>query len=179
MILEVHLHDLIRESEHDGVACSHPLLHVDYIHDPPSLLLDILRDLFVGLRLLSAFKVAPEVLQKRHLLLKILGIFTESIFFADILTIGASALHVVEVEAVGVEHDFGGVVEEHASCFVAQEVAKTVLRRVVDPFFNPNFIFALGWESTLASLAWRLFCVRCRVSISGKAVHFAATDQLI
>ena len=29
MVLEVHLHDFVAKAEHDGVACSHPLLDID------------------------------------------------------------------------------------------------------------------------------------------------------
>ena len=101
------------------MACAHPLLDVDNIHDASDLFLDLLRDFFVGLRLLGAFQVAPEVLKQGHLLLEVLWIVGQRVFQADVLAVGAAALHVVEVEAIRVQNDFCGVVEEDTGGLVA------------------------------------------------------------
>lgn len=127
MVLEVHLDYLVREAEHDGMACAHPLLYVYDVLDATSSSLDLIRYLLVWVGLLSAFQIAPEVLEQSDFLLKILGVFSESVLLSNILSICTTALHVVEMEAIGVKTDLGGVVEEDTSGLVAQAVAETVL----------------------------------------------------
>jgi len=107
VILELNLNDFIRKSEHYRVPGSHPFLHVHNIHDPSSLLLDILWDLLIGFRLLSSFQIATEMLQKGDFLLQVFGVVCESVLKAYILTISTATLHVIEVETVWVQDDFG------------------------------------------------------------------------
>jgi hypothetical protein len=63
VILEVNLHDLVRKTEHDSVAGSHPLLDIDNILDLSfwQLVRVDLRGL-VNLWLFAAFQVATEML---------------------------------------------------------------------------------------------------------------------
>ena len=70
MILEVDLDDLVGESEHDGMAGSHPFLDVDDIGHL-SFFGDGILSLFRrDLGLFVAFKITLEVLEQRHLLLQ-------------------------------------------------------------------------------------------------------------
>lgn len=62
MILEVHLDDFIRKTEHDSVTCSHPFFDINDILDASLASLDLVRDLGIRVGLLSAFEVASEVL---------------------------------------------------------------------------------------------------------------------
>lgn len=107
MILKINLNDFIRKSEHYRVPSSHPFLHVHNIHDPSSLLLDILWDLLIRFRLLSSFQIATEMLQKGDFLLQVFGVVCESVLKAYILAISTAAFHVIEVETVWVQDDFG------------------------------------------------------------------------
>lgn len=61
VILEVDLHHLVGEAEHDGMAGAHPLLHINHVSQA-ALLRFWRHSLLVGLRLLTALKVATEVL---------------------------------------------------------------------------------------------------------------------
>ena len=55
VVLEVDLHDLIAQAEHDRVPCAHPLLYVDHVLDTALPTLNLIRHLCVRVRLLSAF----------------------------------------------------------------------------------------------------------------------------
>ena len=128
MILEVDLNDFVREAEHDGMPRAHPLFNVNDVLNatlPPR---DLIGHFGVGVGLLRAFKIAAEVLQQGHLLLQLLREVRESELAANILTIGTAALHVIEVEAVRVEANLRGVVEEDSSSLVAKAVAEAILR---------------------------------------------------
>ena len=57
--------------------------------------------------------------------------------------------------AIGVQHYFGRVVEEHTGHFVGQVIAQTVFGGVVDPFLNPDLSFA-----GLNDLAAIILCLR-------------------
>ena len=79
MVLEVYLHNFVAQTEHDGVASSHPLLHVDgtcrWLRGVVAASMLIFLSVLVRCALLSRarLEVALEVLQKRHLLLKLFG----------------------------------------------------------------------------------------------------------
>lgn len=63
VVLEVDLHDLVGETEHDGVARSHPLLDVDHVlhlSDFWSLRIVLFKH---SLGLVVTLKITPEVLQ--------------------------------------------------------------------------------------------------------------------
>lgn len=119
MVLEIDLDNLVGQAEHDGVPGAHPLLDVDHVHDASRLFLHVLGDFLVRLRLLCSLKVASEVLQQRHFLLEILGVVRKGVLETNVLSVGTSALHVIEMEAVRVEDDLGRVVKEDSSRFVA------------------------------------------------------------
>ena len=112
VVLEIDLDYLVREAEHDSMACPHPLLDV---HD----ILDLaLRELigvdlcrFVGLGLFTTLKVASEVLKKGDLLLQLLRVLCECVLFPDVLTIGTPPLVIVEVITVRVQHYLCGVIK--------------------------------------------------------------------
>jgi len=105
---------------------THPLLDVDNISNLALRLNNVIRDSFVGLRLVSPLEIAPKVLKKCHFLLECRWVFEHRVLFAYILTVNCSSLHVVEVEAVGVQHNLGSVVEEHSCRLVAKMIAKAV-----------------------------------------------------
>jgi hypothetical protein len=119
---------------------SHPLFYVDNFEDAPCLFGDLVGDFLVWLGLVCAFEVGAEVLEKSDLLLQLFRVIDESVFLAYVLAVGAAALHVVEVEAVRVQNDLGRVVEEDSSRVVTQVITETILRGVVYPFFDPDFV---------------------------------------
>jgi hypothetical protein len=181
MVLEIDLDDLIRETEHDGVASAHPLLNVNYVHDSASLLLHVFRDLLIRLRLFRALKVTPKVLEQRYLFLEVLWIIRERIFKANVLPICTSTLHVVKMKAIRVKNNLGRVVEEDAGCLVAQEVPKPVLRRIVDPFFYPNLVLSGLLETGFAFglyTIYRSFRV-LKVAVRVWFVQLAPADHII
>lgn len=100
MVLEIDLHDLIRETEHDGVARSHPLLNVDDVLDLSDFwsLRVVLFEHSLGL--IMALEVAPEVLQKSHLLLKLFRVFSECVLLADVLPVTRPPLHIIQMVAI-------------------------------------------------------------------------------
>jgi hypothetical protein len=71
------------------------------------LLLDILWDLLIRFRLLSSVQIATALLQKGDFLLQVFGVVCESVLKAYILAISTAAFHVIEVETVWVQDDFG------------------------------------------------------------------------
>ena len=90
MVLEVHLHNFVAQSEHDCVFRSHPLFHVNRA-------CWILRFLFVSLKQLRflcwvviLFKVRLEMLQERHFLLEFLRETSEAILRHNILLLVGS-----------------------------------------------------------------------------------------
>jgi hypothetical protein len=80
---------------------SHPFFYVHNILDLTLWeLIGIDRCRFIGFRLFTALKVAPEMLEKSDLLLKFFWILGEGILLTDILAIRASSLIVIKVVAV-------------------------------------------------------------------------------
>jgi hypothetical protein len=83
------------------MSSSHPFFYIHYILDLALReLIGVNRCWFIGFRLFTALKVAPEMLEKRDLLLKFFWILGERILLTDILTIRTSSLIVVKVVAV-------------------------------------------------------------------------------
>jgi hypothetical protein len=129
VVLEVNLHDLVGEAEHDCVTSAHPFFNIhNILHLTLRKLIGIYRSGLVGFRFFTTFKVTSEVLKQCDLLLQFLGVFSESIFFADILSICASSLIIVEMIAVRIKHDLGGVVKIDSCSFIGQVIPKTVFR---------------------------------------------------
>ena len=118
------------------------------------------------------------MLEKSDLLLKISGVVSQSVLFANILAISTAALHVVEVEAVGVKHDLGGVVEEHTSGLVAEVVAKTVLGGVVNPLLDPDLVLSVGRSAIDGQSLGGSILVGSCVPVSGHSVWLAARDDV-
>ena len=119
MILEVHLHHLVREAEHHCVPGAHPLFHIhDVLHLTLRELVGVHWGRLVGFGLFTPFKVASEVLEKRNFLLQFLGVFSEGIFFANILSVGTSSLVIVKMIAVRIEYNLGGVVKIDSGRFI-------------------------------------------------------------
>jgi hypothetical protein len=119
VVLEADLDDLVGEAEHDRVLSPHPLLHIhDILHLALRELVWVHWGRLVGFGLFTAFKVASEVLEKCHFLLQLLGVFSEGIFFADVLSVGTSSLVIVKMIAVRIEHDLGGVVKIDTGRFI-------------------------------------------------------------
>ena len=85
MILEVHLNNLIAQSEHNRMLCSHPLLNIYEVTTSFSRLIChiyIVMVLFVtrGLSCTLAsviLKVRPEMLEKSYFLSKVFGIVSK------------------------------------------------------------------------------------------------------
>jgi len=102
VVLEVNLHYLVGEAEHNGMSSSHPFFHIDDIFYLS------FRKLFranlglISLWLLTSLKIASEVLKQCHFLLKLFGILCEGIFFANVLSITASSLIVIEMITIRV-----------------------------------------------------------------------------
>eukprot|EP00356_Strombidium_inclinatum_P002368 CAMPEP_0170481042 /NCGR_PEP_ID=MMETSP0208-20121228/1637_1 /TAXON_ID=197538 /ORGANISM="Strombidium inclinatum, Strain S3" /LENGTH=85 /DNA_ID=CAMNT_0010753677 /DNA_START=371 /DNA_END=628 /DNA_ORIENTATION=+ len=83
------------------MAGPHPLLDVDHVlhfADLSTFGLCVLLDHV--LRLVIAFEVGPEMLKESDFLLKILRIVNYGEFFADVLSVTGSPLHVVKMMAV-------------------------------------------------------------------------------
>jgi hypothetical protein len=130
MILEVHLHDLIAESEHDSMPCSHPFLDVNKVLN--LLWWRVLSSRngdrhFLLAGLVSTFEVRSEMLQKGYLFLHFFRIVSQSVLLSYVLSIlSVSTFHVVESAAIWVKHNLGGVVEENTSRFIGKVVAKPI-----------------------------------------------------
>ena len=121
------------------MTCAHPFLYVHNVCYFMRFLAWIDRSFGVFSRFVVAFKIASEVLEEGYLLLEVLRVLSEIILVSKILPICGAALYVVKVIAVGVEHDLGGIVKEDPSGVIAEVIAETVLRRVVDPLSDPHF----------------------------------------
>jgi len=102
VILEVHLDDLVREAEHDRVARSHPLLHVNNVRDLTRARFRLFSRLFISLWLSRAFQVASKVLQQGYFLLQGRWVISDRVLFANVLTVSLPTLNVVKVVAIGV-----------------------------------------------------------------------------
>ena len=106
---------------------SHPFLDIHNIFDFSCLRCFSVVFLKNSFWLVMAFKIAPEMLEQSHLLLKLLGILSQSVFLADILTITRSSLHVIEMMSIWIKNDLCRVVEEHTSGIVREIVSQAIL----------------------------------------------------
>jgi len=110
------------------VTGTHPLLNIDNVLHFSIFLASSFIILIVNIfRVGITFKVTPEMLKKCDFLLKIFRILSEGVFFAYILPVARSSLHVVKMMTVRIKDDLGGVIEEHTSCFVRKVITKTIL----------------------------------------------------
>ena len=82
------------------------------------------------------------------------------------------------MEAVRVEANLCGVVEEDADSFVAEAVAKTVLRGVIYPLLDPDLV--ISWLDDIACTSCLLasHAARSRGTITSSA-HGVPTRHLI
>ncbi len=120
MILEIDLDNLVAQSEHNGMFCSHPLLNVDW-RDTRHGWLDLVRHSIFILLVLIALKIGTEVLQQCNFLLEILGIVSEVISLHNVLLLlcrNSLPFVVIEGVAVRVDDNLGRVVEEHTGSLV-------------------------------------------------------------
>lgn len=81
------------------------------------------------------------MLKQRDLLLQFLREVREVVLLHDILLLVCChrlPLVIVELGTAGLGHDLCRVVEEDAGGHVGEQVAEPVLRRVVNPFGDPN-----------------------------------------
>jgi len=59
------------------------------------------------------------------------------------------------MEAVRIKANFCRVIEEDSSSFIAETVAKAILRRIIDPFLDPDFAVTLwGLASWVCICTW-------------------------
>ena len=79
MILEVDLHNLITKSKHDRMLSLEPLFNVS------ARALSLFGDSLILLLAGVALKVRPEMLQKRNLLLELLGVVLQSVLRHNVL----------------------------------------------------------------------------------------------
>ena len=102
---------------------SHPFLNIDHVSDLSFAWLNLLRLFFIRLGLSRTFQVRAEVLKKCDLLLKCGGVLLNVVFFTDVLSVSLSALDIVKVITVGVEHYLGSIVEENSNRRVGKVIA--------------------------------------------------------
>jgi hypothetical protein len=104
------------------MPCSHPLFDVYNIGDFTFRLNNAVGNFLIGLGFLCAFQVRAEMLQQGNFLLQGLRVVKHGVFFADILTVNGTPLHIIEMEAVWVKCNLGRVIEEYSSSLVAKVV---------------------------------------------------------
>lgn len=85
---------------------SHPFFYVDDIFYFSFRKLFRANLRFISLWLFASLKIASEMLKQCDFLLKLFGILSERVFFANVLSITASSFIVIEMIAVWVEHNF-------------------------------------------------------------------------
>lgn len=131
---EVHLHDLVAQTEQDRVACFHPFFKVDHR--------GVLRVFEIGdfLQILLPFQVVFEMLKQCHFLLEFFWIIMVIVLVDRILPIIGLAFHVLEILALRMRDDLSRIVEEHTRAAVRQQVTESVLRRIVDPFLDEHLV---------------------------------------
>ena len=111
MVLEVHLNDLVAQTEHDRMLGLQPLFHVSWI-------------LFTGLQggirriwlLTGILQIRSEMLQQSDLLLQLLGKVCERMSLHDILLllVDKLSLEVVEGLPIDVQNNLSRIIEEDA-----------------------------------------------------------------
>ena len=133
MVLEINLHNLIWQSEHNCMFCPHPFLNIDW-----AWLLGWLERAWDWLwrtheffqvawvwSALVAFKVRSKVLQKSYFLLQIFGVLSKIISCHDILLFSVwncFSFIIIEGMAVGVYYYLRGIIEEDSCGLVWEEI---------------------------------------------------------
>lgn len=154
LVGEVDLHDLVGETEENGVAGLHPLLEVyqgsvGVVHH--LFWLFLVQVLLVGLFL----QVVLEVLQQGHLLVQFLRVVVQGVAAHHVLSfqfiLHLLLLEILEEELLGVHDDLGRVVEEHPAAPIGQHVAQSIFGRVVNELPNTNLSLLLGQGAFLAA----------------------------
>ena len=115
MILEIHLHDLVRQPEHDGVLGPHPLLDVDLVSSRS--FRNSINVLFLSLGRVR-FQVRSEMLEESDLLVQLFRVLLKSVDAKNVLLlilIHRLPLVVVEGVTIRIDHDLSRVVEENSS----------------------------------------------------------------
>ena len=124
MVLEINLHDFIRQSEHDSMFSLQPFLNVG-----ASSFGSLVEFLSVWLRR-RRLQVRSEMLKQRNFLLQLFWILSQSVGRHNVLFFGRRkrfSLEIIKVLAVDVENNFSRVVEEDSRCTIGKQISKTVL----------------------------------------------------
>jgi len=145
VVLEVDLHNLVAEPEHDGMLGPHPLLNIDaarrILQFTSGIRFVPRNELLLLSRIVVLLQVALEVLQQGDLLLEFRWELSKVVLRHHVLLLvgrTSLALVVVELRARGLGHYLCGIVEENTCRHVGQQVAETVLGRVVNPLGDPD-----------------------------------------
>lgn len=101
-------------------------------------------------------QIGAEVLQKRHLLLQLLGLVLEVMRGHHVLPVRRSALHLLELLSVWIQDYLGRVVEKHSASAVGQQVPEPVFAAVVNPLAHPHVRPLLHSRPSLALLQVRV-----------------------
>lgn len=128
VVLEIDLHNLVTQTEHDGVSRPHPLFHVDRACGRLKCL-QVIVQLHLCVLVTRALlrrrrlQVALEVLQKGYLLLQFLWKLVELILRKHVLLLARAdglAFIVIEAATLVLRHYLGRVVEEDTCRVVRQ-----------------------------------------------------------
>lgn len=84
------------------------------------------------------------MLKKCDFFLQLSGEVLKCVLTNQILSISGLPLHILEVSALWMQHDLGGVIEEDACAAVGQLIAQPILGAVVNPLLHPHFRFDGG-----------------------------------
>ena len=163
MILEVHLHNFIAKSKHNSMLGPHPFLDVNtarWILQLIGLIQFVpLNKLFFLLRIIVLFQIRLEMLEKCHLLLEILREISEAVLRHDVLLFVGSdgfSLIIVELSSTGLSYDLCGIIEEHTSRHIGQQIAQTVFGRIINPFGHPDLSSLVDRCLVLSRSLWPL-----------------------
>lgn len=122
------------------MTSAHPFLDIDHIfHHALRQLVRVDLGRLIDFGLLATLQVTPEVLKQGNFLLEFFRVLSKSVLFAEILSVGLPPFVVVEVVAVGVEHNLCRVIKVDTCRFVREIIAEAVLGRIVDPLLDPDF----------------------------------------
>lgn len=112
VVLEVHLHHFVRESEHDGMFGPHPLFDLDRA---------IARRMVLDF--VVSFQLTLEVFQQCHFFVQLLGILCQSLLLRVVLSLAHSPFHLLKLVYFGIQHYFGRIIEENSVFVVRQNVS--------------------------------------------------------
>lgn len=109
----------------------------------------------------AILEVRPEVLQECDFLLEFLGEVEQGMSSHNVLLLGwRDGLTFIVVKDVlpvrslrcKIKNNFRGVIEKDSGSVVRQEVAKTILRRIVHPLLDPHTRALERWNCANGSL---------------------------